>query len=293
MCLEVLSQDASPTRCDGWSWSFVFQAEPQPHACVCVCARACAAAYERSCGRVVSKCPKDAGSGSRWIWASLLQGMQEQRQKAASWTNYTTILLLPYLPRQLLAKLQWLGCFGATASVVSNFPPAALLLHTTWPRSEKEKARDSYREFLGGRHCKTGAGSQRHRPSGLHLGPSRFEPRSSLSRHQKRRRFEFLYWCNVQINAVIRNERRRRCHEKNVDRIFVDYSAIVAKELESDTLAYSRLACRSMLALHSTVSWWLSSGTLLWIVLSRPRPRRQTRERVWLRRLAPSHGSSS
>lgn len=54
--------------------------------------------------------------------------------------------------------------------------------------------------------------------------------RPSLSRRQRRRRFEDLYWCNVHINSIIGLERVRRREEKTMDSLFEEYAAIVRRE---------------------------------------------------------------
>ena len=58
------------------------------------------------------------------------------------------------------------------------------------------------------------------------------EPRPSLSRRQKRRRYEDLYWCNVHVNAVLAGARRRRRQDKHMDYVFAEYEAILAKEVK-------------------------------------------------------------
>ncbi|CAL1166265.1 unnamed protein product [Cladocopium goreaui] len=54
-----------------------------------------------------------------------------------------------------------------------------------------------------------------------------------LSKRQKRRRFEDLYWCNVHINAILGAERCRRRKDYNLDKVLDEYMAIAAHEISS------------------------------------------------------------
>eukprot|EP00435_Cladocopium_sp_Y103_P061540 s337_g23.t1 len=77
-------------------------------------------------------------------------------------------------------------------------------------KSEKGKAHANYKEPLGVKHC--------------------HEDAPCLSRRQKRRRYEDLYWCNVHINAILSGVRRRRRQDKHVDNVLAEYEAIAARE---------------------------------------------------------------
>ena len=57
--------------------------------------------------------------------------------------------------------------------------------------------------------------------------------RSSLSKRQRRRRFETLYWHNVHISAVLRAERIRRRRDQMDERVFSEYQLIVEEEAKS------------------------------------------------------------
>eukprot|EP00434_Breviolum_minutum_P014051 symbB.v1.2.012392.t1/scaffold857.1/size218589/7 len=58
-------------------------------------------------------------------------------------------------------------------------------------------------------------------------------PQSSLSKRQRRRRFETLYWHNVHISAVLRAERIRRRRDQMDERVFSEYQLIVEEEAKS------------------------------------------------------------
>lgn len=54
-----------------------------------------------------------------------------------------------------------------------------------------------------------------------------------MSKRQRRRRFETLYWHNVHISAVLRAERSRRRRDQMDERVFSEYQLIVEEEAKS------------------------------------------------------------
>ena len=54
--------------------------------------------------------------------------------------------------------------------------------------------------------------------------------RPSLSRRQRRRRYEDVYWANVHLNAVKARLRRRKRADKAADRVLAEFTEIASQE---------------------------------------------------------------
>lgn len=55
-------------------------------------------------------------------------------------------------------------------------------------------------------------------------------PRPGLSKRQRRRRWEDVYWTNVHLNAIKARQRAWRRYENALDAVFNDYEGIVEAE---------------------------------------------------------------
>lgn len=55
-------------------------------------------------------------------------------------------------------------------------------------------------------------------------------PRPGLSKRQRRRRWEDVYWANVHVNAVQRRRRAWQRYEKSLDAVLEGYQAVVEAE---------------------------------------------------------------